>query len=143
MNYGLSQKHLLDIQKVLGRFPAVERAVLFGSRAKGNYCKESDIDIVVEGKEVDLKEAAFIKLYIKEETPIPYSFDVVAHQTIDSKKLLDHLKKDGVVIYEKRRGPGRRLKPAMDILMDRIMGRKKRNPRARGQARVRGQVRAR
>jgi len=123
MKHGLSQKHLSEIKKVLGRYPAVERGVLFGSRAMGNYRKHSDVDIVIEGEEVNRRMANSVKFFIKEATSLPYSFDVVAYPTIRSEYLLNHLKEHGVTIYQKKRRPGRPLKPARAVLMDKIFGR--------------------
>jgi len=123
MNYGLSKKHLSDIKEVLERFPEVERGVLFGSRAMGNHRRSSDIDIAVEGKSVDWKVASSIEFFIKEATPLPYFFDIVAYPTIKSENLIGHIKEQGVVIYERKHGPGRPLKPARAVLMDKILGR--------------------
>ncbi len=43
MNHGLSPKTLDEIKTALAHFPEVEKAVLYGSRAKGNYRRGSDI----------------------------------------------------------------------------------------------------
>ena len=48
MQYGLSDNDLLSIQSVLQHFPQVEQAILYGSRAKGNYKTGSDVDIALE-----------------------------------------------------------------------------------------------
>ena len=47
--YGLSEINGKRIIDVLSRFSEVQEAVLFGSRAKGNYNQGSDIDIAVKG----------------------------------------------------------------------------------------------
>lgn len=43
MKYGLPERTVEQICAVLAQCPAVERAVLYGSRAKGNYKPGSDI----------------------------------------------------------------------------------------------------
>ena len=45
--YGLSEINGKRIMDVFSRFSEVQEAVLFGSRAKGNYRQGSDIDIAV------------------------------------------------------------------------------------------------
>jgi predicted nucleotidyltransferase len=47
--YGFTADQLLQIQQILAAFPAVEKAVLFGSRAKGNMHARSDIDLALIG----------------------------------------------------------------------------------------------
>jgi len=125
MKYGLPKKDLAEIQKVLGRFPNVERAVLFGVRAAGSYTKNSDVEILVEGENLDWPEAAFFKFYLDEVSQLPYSFDIVDPGRIP-KEYLDHIKECGAVIYEKKLRRGRPPKPAMQYLLDRMEARKKR-----------------
>jgi nucleotidyltransferase substrate binding protein (TIGR01987 family) len=50
---GLSPTVIDRIRTVLGACPAVERALLYGSRAKGNYHRGSDIDLALEGQQLD------------------------------------------------------------------------------------------
>jgi len=50
MNTGLSAKDLSIIKTTIGSFEAVESVTLFGSRAKGNYKTDSDIDIAIKLK---------------------------------------------------------------------------------------------
>jgi predicted nucleotidyltransferase len=45
-----------SICEILGRHPNVRRAVLFGSRAKGNFREGSDIDLALEGEGCSQKE---------------------------------------------------------------------------------------
>ena len=47
MNHGLSATVVAAINRVLARCPEVERAVLYGSRAKGNFKPGSDIDLTL------------------------------------------------------------------------------------------------
>ena len=49
MNYGLSDATVEKIQTVLAGFPQVEKALLYGSRAKGSFKPGSDIDLTLIG----------------------------------------------------------------------------------------------
>ena len=51
MKYGLSTRTLQELTKVFSRYPEVEEAVLYGSRAKGTYQTGSDIDVTLNGIE--------------------------------------------------------------------------------------------
>ena len=47
MKFGLKDITIQKIQQVLAAFPQVEEAILYGSRAKGNYKDGSDIDLTL------------------------------------------------------------------------------------------------
>jgi len=75
----------------------VSKALLFGSRAKGIHRNNSDIDIALVGSGIPkslntkLREAARL-----------YPIDIVNMEACDNKDLLDEIKKDGIVIYERK-----------------------------------------
>lgn len=52
MEYGLDTKYMEMIRSIFSRYPEVEKAILFGSRAKGNYKRGADIDMAVAGEGV-------------------------------------------------------------------------------------------
>ncbi len=49
MNFGLSETALAAIRRVLARHPAVEEAVVYGSRALAGAHSHSDVDLVLCG----------------------------------------------------------------------------------------------
>ncbi|MBO6219646.1 MAG: nucleotidyltransferase domain-containing protein, partial [Treponema sp.] len=48
MKFGLSDNSLEIIGSIFEKYPSVSRAVIYGSRAKGNFRPGSDIDITLE-----------------------------------------------------------------------------------------------
>ena len=76
--YGLSEAELGTIKKTLNDI-AVQKVVIFGSRAKGNFKKGSDVDLAIIGDE---KKASY---QLNEETNLPYFFDVVNLYEITNK----------------------------------------------------------
>lgn len=50
MKFGLKDETILKIQSAFIKFPGIEKVVIYGSRAKGNYRNGSDIDITLFGK---------------------------------------------------------------------------------------------
>ena len=60
MNDGLSPQHRETIRQVLTKVACVDRAVLFGSRAAGTFSRASDIDLALEGQNLDLFNLAFL-----------------------------------------------------------------------------------
>ncbi len=47
MRYGLKESHIRKIQSVFANYSAINRVMLYGSRAKGSYQNSSDIDLSV------------------------------------------------------------------------------------------------
>ena len=102
MKYGLAEKQLEEIIDILSQYSEIEKAILFGSRAKGTYRPGSDVDIVLIGKKVDFSLAAKIKSHLEDDTYLPYFFDIVSYNTITSKELKEHLKIHGKIIYQRK-----------------------------------------
>ncbi len=95
---GLSKDQMRSIHVILSSFPEVKTAVLFGSRAMGNYKEASDIDIALLGKEINFKVLINLKDQF-ENSNIPYFVDLVDYQTIASEALLKHINDVGITIY--------------------------------------------
>ncbi|MGE5353661.1 MAG: nucleotidyltransferase domain-containing protein [Syntrophothermus sp.] len=52
MKFGLDENIIEQIKSVFASFPEIEGAVLYGSRAKGNFKNGSDIDITLMGENI-------------------------------------------------------------------------------------------
>lgn len=99
--FGLKESDLKNIISILQQQEEVEESFIFGSRAKGNYRRGSDVDIAVKGKQVDLKIINRISYLLNEETTMPYHFDVLNYHTISNGNLLSHIDRIGVMFYKK------------------------------------------
>jgi predicted nucleotidyltransferase len=100
--HGLSLKTVGDIILVLSRHPEVEQAILFGSRAKGNYKRGSDIDLALLGDAVNQRTVD--RLYQElDDLPIPYEFSLVLFAGITDPEVRAHVERVGVVFYERDR----------------------------------------
>jgi predicted nucleotidyltransferase len=98
MNHGLPELTVVKIHGVLSRHPQVERAILYGSRAKGNFKPGSDIDLTLVGEGLSER----IRAQIDEELDdllLPYEFDLSVLGVITHAELLDHIRRVGVVFY--------------------------------------------
>lgn len=97
--YGLPQDAVAAIQAVFGRFPEVKRAVLYGSRAKGNYRRGSDIDLTLYLKSNhSLKLLSKISLAL-DDLDIPWGVDLSIIDFIENQDLLDHIQRQGIEFY--------------------------------------------
>jgi predicted nucleotidyltransferase len=101
MKYGLPDAAIGKIGAVLRRYPQVERAILYGSRAKGNYKKGSDIDLTLRGS-ADLTLNVLYKILDDiDELLLPYTIDLSIFGTIDDPEVIEHIQRVGVTFYEK------------------------------------------
>ncbi|RWZ54494.1 nucleotidyltransferase domain-containing protein [Halobacillus fulvus] len=98
--YGLRQTDLEYIEAALSKYDEVEKAVIFGSRALGNYKRGSDIDLAVFGKNISERTLAFISLQLNEEDPLPYYFDILDYEKLYNEDLKKHIDEKGKVIYQ-------------------------------------------
>ena len=101
MSHGLSDGTVAQIHEVLAHFPEVEQATLYGSRAKGNYLPGSDIDLTLAGAAMTSKILGQIRDEL-EDGLLPYTFDLSILAQITQGDLLDHIRRVGVVFYEKK-----------------------------------------
>lgn len=74
----------------------IERVILFGSRARGDFKRTSDIDLAVSGGNV----AAF-SLDVEEETTTLLQYDIVNLDGSVQEELLESIRREGIIIYEK------------------------------------------
>jgi type I restriction enzyme S subunit len=101
MKYGLGEPVIKKICAVFARFPAIEKAVLYGSRAKGNYKDGSDIDLTLYGDALTAQDLANIADAL-DELLLPYMFDLSLYADLDHAKLRDHIERVGVVFYARK-----------------------------------------
>ncbi|GIV26233.1 MAG: hypothetical protein KatS3mg027_0047 [Bacteroidia bacterium] len=101
MKYGLSDKTIDLINAVFSKHPEVETAILYGSRAKGNFHTGSDIDLTLTGTNLTLSILHKIEDEI-DDLLLPYKVDLSILQDIENKELLDHIQRVGKVFYSKK-----------------------------------------
>ena len=86
---GLSDDEIDQIKTLL-RANGINRAYVFGSRAKGNYRAGSDIDLAID------RDEDKISYLLNEETNLAYYFDVININKIKNQNLIEHIKRVGV-----------------------------------------------
>ena len=82
------------------KYPEIEEAVLFGSRAIGNYKKGSDVDLAIKGSRINRTTVNRLSDDLNEEYPLPYFFDVIHYENISSE-LKTHIDTMGRIIKQK------------------------------------------
>lgn len=74
----------------------VNKVILFGSRARGDYKRVSDIDLAVSGGDF-----ARFALDVEEETTTLLKYDMVDLDGSVQGELRDSIEKEGKILYEK------------------------------------------
>lgn len=95
MRYGLSEEIYLQIKKIANKYYKYQFKI-FGSRARGDYKKNSDIDIAIFG---DIKDEDEYKILNEFDLlDIPYTFDIVFVEKITKKEFINSILREGVVL---------------------------------------------
>ena len=100
MKYGLEKPTIQKIQNVFAGFPQIDQAILYGSRAKGNYKPGSDIDITLKGQSINLSAMNEVSLQL-DDLLLPFTFDLSVFEHIKDPNLLEHIDRVGISFYKK------------------------------------------
>jgi len=101
LRFGLKETTIEKICGLLAKYPQVEKAVLYGSRAKGNYKNGSDIDLTLYGREDLTLNMLYRIMNEMDDLLLPYSFDLSIFHQINDPDVIDHIQRVGVVFYER------------------------------------------
>lgn len=98
MNHGLSAATVAAIHQVFARFPEIESATLYGSRAKGNHKPGSDIDLTLHGENLTPALLADIADTL-DDLLLPYTIDLSIFALLDHPPLSEHIQRAGQQFY--------------------------------------------
>ncbi len=99
MEFGLSENIVNILRNFFSSFPEIEEVKVYGSRAKGNYRKGSDVDFAIYGN-INYDLLAKITAEI-DELPTPYKYDITDYRTLKHKGLKEHIDRVAKVFYKK------------------------------------------
>jgi predicted nucleotidyltransferase len=83
---------------LIKKFPEIEKAKIFGSRAIGNYKRGSDIDIAIIGNNITFGTVLRLKNYLEDST-LPYFVDILDYKSIKNQELKKHIDEKGIELY--------------------------------------------
>lgn len=98
--FGLKETTIQKICGVFAKYPQVEKAVLYGSRAKGNYKTGSDIDLTLFGGEDLTLEILYRIMDEIDDLLLPYTSDLSIFQHISDPDVTEHIQRVGIVFYQ-------------------------------------------
>lgn len=96
--FGLKDSIIIEIKNVLSRYDEIEKALIFGSRARGDYKKTSDIDIAIFSDNITSTRLNLLRNDF-DELDIIYTVDVVDFHRISKKELKNNIVNDAIVIF--------------------------------------------
>lgn len=100
--FGLSPETISKIYSVFKNYPEIEKAILYGTRAKGTYKTGSDIDLALVGSK-NLNHSLSLKIAIElDDLLLPYEIDLAVLSEIENTDLVDHINRVGKIFYQKK-----------------------------------------
>ena len=102
-NFGIYEKSFQLILNTIKAYAEIEKAIIFGSRAMGNYRKGSDIDIAIIGEKITDQIKTRVSSILNQELPIPYFIDIVDYKNITNVNLIKHIDAEGKLIFTRKR----------------------------------------
>ena len=112
MQYGLKDSVIHQIRQVFSRYEELEQALLYGSRAKGNFKPGSDIDLTLIGEGLNQKILTKLEDDI-DDLMLPYTFDFSILKQVTNDDFIDHVKRIGIVFYDRRTAEADLLDPIL------------------------------
>ena len=101
MKHGLPAQTLEKIRGVFTRYPQVEEAVLYGSRARGDYKNGSDIDLTLRGGEALTHTILSRIANDLDDQLLPYTIDLSIFKNIRNPEMVEQIERVGVALYKK------------------------------------------
>ena len=99
--FGLDTDTIRNIKNCFAKIPQIQKVLLYGSRAKGNYKNGSDIDLILIGKNLNPDDSIYP---LKEELNklyLPYTFDISILSKLDKLEFINRILKVGKTFYQK------------------------------------------
>ena len=97
---GLSPGDLQTIVQAVQSVPQVRQLLLFGSRAKGSYKPGSDVDLAIKGENITYDITVQLASTLNQTLRLPYFFDVLDYHSIAEPKLLEHIDRVGLALFD-------------------------------------------
>ena len=83
-----------------GKCDTIERAAMFGSRARGDCNERSAYDIAVFG-DVPGADKARLRAWVNDELPTLHKIDLTFVSDVSDKRFLESIEREGKVFYDK------------------------------------------
>ncbi|EXJ11778.1 nucleotidyltransferase domain-containing protein [Nitrincola nitratireducens] len=100
MHFGLNQADINKLCHVFSKYPSIDKVIVYGSRAKGTFRDNSDIDLTIVG---DLDWLTFNELETElDDLLLPYTLDLSLYEQIENKDLRYHIDHVGQIFFDRQ-----------------------------------------
>jgi uncharacterized protein len=96
--FGLTESTCKKICAVFESIKPIERVLIYGSCAKGNFKTGSDIDLTVVDVDLDQKTLADVNDLI-DDLLLPYKVDLSIYKMLKHPELEEHINRVGLEFY--------------------------------------------
>ena len=97
--FGLPATTLAQLRDYFDSVKNLDKVIIYGSRASGDFHKGSDIDFAIFSSSTsDLTGKILTEL---DELPTPYLYDVVNYPQLKHKELKEHIDRVGIVFWQR------------------------------------------
>lgn len=98
--FGLDSILVNKIVEILSMYSEIQSAAIFGSRARGNYTKTSDIDIAIFAKEITSTKVNLLR-YALDDLDTIYKIDIIDFYKLSKEPLKENIINEGIEIYNR------------------------------------------
>ena len=99
MEHGLPERTQATLDTIFRKYPGIQKAILYGSRAKGQFRKGSDIDLCLVADD-SFTRADLLRIAADfDDSDIPYCVDVSVYGKLSNMELKAHIDRVGKVLY--------------------------------------------
>ena len=98
-SFGLSPTATALLRDVLAAHPGIQRAIIYGSRAQGNFRPGSDIDLALDAPDLAFDEFLRIEQAL-DDLMLPYRIDLSLLTHIDNPALREHIARVGRPLWQ-------------------------------------------
>ena len=103
--HGLSESVIREIVRICAARPEVERVLLYGSRSRGTFRPESDIDLAIDAPRMDSRSLARLEWDL-DDAPIVFRIDLHRLQDLP-EKIRRQVEEQGIVLFARPVEEGR------------------------------------
>lgn len=100
--FGLRNEDIAKINTVFKTHKIIGKVIVYGSRAKGNFKPESDIDLTILSSDADLTFLLKLQNDI-DDLLLPYKVDLSIYSLLENDSLKDHINRVGLSFYDSKK----------------------------------------
>ena len=97
--FGLIDSDLVFLSNLFQKYSSIDEVIIFGSRAKGNYKNGSDVDLAIKSQSIGNEELNAMDDALNEHSNLPYKFDIVHYEKIQTPELKEHIDRVGKRLF--------------------------------------------